>query len=102
MSASHEQTVGQALEAAGKLRPDVVAGRVDGVVLDLLTAVPVGAVKVEAIASDHADALAVIRHSSSHIMADAVQRLFPGTKVAFGPATENGFYYDYARPSGKF
>ncbi len=102
MSASNEQTVGQALEAAGKLRPDVVAGRVDGVVLDLLTAVPAGAEKVEAIASDHADALAVIRHSSSHIMADAVQRLFPGTKVAFGPATENGFYYDYARPSGKF
>ena len=35
-------------------------------------------------------------------MADAVQRLFPGTKVAFGPATDDGFYYDYARPDGTF
>ena len=43
-----------------------------------------------------------IRHSSAHVMADAVQRLFPGTKVAFGPATDNGFYYDYARPDGTF
>jgi threonyl-tRNA synthetase len=42
--------------------------------------------------------LAVIRHSVSHIMAEAVTRLFPGTKIAIGPAIENGFYYDFQVP----
>src|SRR4029079_2148317 len=37
-----------------------------------------------------------------HVMADAVQRLFPGTKVTFGPATDNGFYYDFDKTSGPF
>jgi len=96
------QSAKEALDAAGKLRPDVVAARVDGVIQDLMTAVPEGATKVEPVAADHPSALAIIRHSSSHVMADAVQRLFPGTKVAFGPATDNGFYYDYDRPTGKF
>jgi threonyl-tRNA synthetase len=39
--------------------------------------------------------LAAIRHSASHIMAQAVVKLFPGTKTAIGPAIENGFYYDF-------
>ncbi|MDR1099707.1 MAG: threonine--tRNA ligase, partial [Treponema sp.] len=42
--------------------------------------------------------LALIRHSVSHIMAQAVTRLFPGTKVAIGPSIENGFYYDFDLP----
>lgn len=42
--------------------------------------------------------LAVIRHSTSHVMAEAVTRLFPGTKVAIGPSIENGFYYDFQLP----
>ena len=45
-------------------------------------------------------ALPVIRHSTAHVMADAVQRLYPGTKVTFGPAVENGFYYDFDRRDG--
>ncbi|MDR1636711.1 MAG: threonine--tRNA ligase [Treponema sp.] len=48
--------------------------------------------------------LALIRHSVSHVMAQAVTRLFPGTQVAIGPSIENGFYYDFlfpARPDGK-
>jgi threonyl-tRNA synthetase len=102
MSGESVATAQRALEAEGKLRPDVVAARVDGVIFDLMTPLPPGAVKVEPVGADHPDALRVIRHSSSHVMADAVQRLFPGTKVAFGPATDNGFYYDYDRPSGKF
>ena len=57
---------------------------------------------MKAIGAHDAEALAIIRHSSAHVMADAVQRLFPGTKVAFGPATQDGFYYDYARPDGTF
>ena len=45
-----------------------------------------------------AEKLAVIRHSVSHVMAEAVVRLFPGTKVAIGPSIENGFYYDFQLP----
>ena len=41
-----------------------------------------------------ADALEVLRHSCAHVMARAVMRLFPGVQLAFGPAIENGFYYD--------
>ncbi|MFO0613837.1 MAG: threonine--tRNA ligase [Polyangiaceae bacterium] len=53
------------------------------------------------------DSLQIVRHSTAHIMADAVQRLFPGTKVTFGPATDGGFYYDVdtaqsARKGGAF
>ena len=39
--------------------------------------------------------LYILRHSASHIMAQAVQKLFPGTKLAIGPAIDNGFYYDF-------
>src|SRR6266850_7095692 len=42
--------------------------------------------------------LATLRHSTSHVMAQAVTRLFPGVKVAIGPAIEDGFYYDFAKP----
>jgi threonyl-tRNA synthetase len=45
--------------------------------------------------------IAVIRHSVSHVMAEAVTRLFPGTKVAIGPSIENGFYYDFQFPQGE-
>jgi threonyl-tRNA synthetase len=46
--------------------------------------------------------LEVLRHSCSHLLASAVQRLFPGTQVTFGPAIETGFYYDFLRPAGPF
>ena len=42
--------------------------------------------------------LATLRHSTSHVMAQAVKRLFPEVKVAIGPAIDDGFYYDFARP----
>ena len=47
-----------------------------------------------------AEGLEVIRHSTAHVMADAVQRLFPGTKVTIGPAIEDGFYYDFDKAGG--
>jgi threonyl-tRNA synthetase len=52
---------------------------------------------------DHArhgrpDALAVLRHSTAHLLAEAVRRLYPGTKIAIGPPIENGFYYDFEFP----
>jgi len=44
------------------------------------------------------DALAVLRHSSAHLLAEAVRRLYPGVKLAIGPPIENGFYYDFDFP----
>ena len=48
--------------------------------------------------ADDPDALAVLRHSSAHLLAEAVRRLYPGVKVAIGPPIENGFYYDFEFP----
>ena len=48
--------------------------------------------------SDDPDALAVLRHSTAHLLAEAVRRLYPGTKIAIGPPIENGFYYDFEFP----
>src|SRR3546814_14043002 len=45
---------------------------------------------------DEADALELVRHDYAHVLAEAVQNLFPGTQITFGPATEDGFYYDFA------
>ncbi len=55
---------------------------------------------IEPIRSSDAFGLRVLRHSAAHVMAEAVQRIFPGTKVTIGPATDAGFYYDFEKPSG--
>ena len=83
--------------------PQIIAARVDGHIVDLHTPVLVReGSKVEPVRASEPDGLHVIRHSTAHVMADAVQRLFPGTKVCFGPATAHGFYYDFDKPSGPF
>jgi threonyl-tRNA synthetase len=89
------------LEGQGKLTKDVVAVRVDGHIVDLHTPVPADHPLTPILLTDP-DALAIIRHSTAHVLADAVQRLYPGTKVTFGPAVENGFYYDFDRRDGQF
>src|SRR5262249_20372154 len=71
---------------------------VDGELRDLGRALPDGA--AIAIVTDRDDeALALIRHDAAHVMAEAVQELYPGTKVTIGPAIENGFYYDFDFPA---
>ena len=57
---------------------------------------PAGAI-VQIITRDDDDGLELIRHDAAHIMAEAVQELFPGTQVTIGPTIENGFYYDFHR-----
>ena len=52
---------------------------------------------VEILKKDNSEALEIIRHDCAHVMAEAVQELYPGTQVTIGPAIENGFYYDFAR-----
>ena len=79
-----------------RLAKDALAIKVSGVLDDL--SVPIAAdAAVEIVTRGHPDALALLRHDCAHVMAEAVQELYPGTQVTFGPATENGFYYDFAR-----
>lgn len=92
------------LSAEGRLSEDIVAVRNGKKLIDLHTPVDVGLLTAETtlVRSSDPEALAVIRHSAAHVMADAVQRLFPGTKVTIGPAIEDGFYYDFYRTDGAF
>src|SRR5262249_30229684 len=89
-------------EAIGKrLAQAAVAARVHGTVVDLARELPAenGDVAFEVLTDKSPDALAVLRHSCAHVMARAVLRLFPGAQLAFGPALENGFYYDIDSPT---
>jgi threonyl-tRNA synthetase len=81
---------------------DIIAVRLRGRVVDLHTPIDATVGELTPIRATDADGLAVIRHSTAHVMADAVQRLFPGTKVTIGPAIEEGFYYDFDKPGGGF
>src|SRR4030095_11616969 len=56
--------------------------------------------RVTAVAPESPEGLEVLRHSCAHLMAQAVQRLFPGTEITIGPVIENAFYYDFRRPEG--
>lgn len=69
---------------------------IDGKTCDLSTPITTD-VSIEFIKRDEERALELIRHDAAHIMAEAVQKLFPGTQVTIGPSIENGFYYDFAR-----
>ena len=71
-----------------------VAAKVDGELKDMSYVLDHDA-KVEFVTSDTEEGEEIIRHSAAHLMAQAVVRLFPGTKVTIGPAIENGFYYDF-------
>ncbi|HEY5242652.1 MAG TPA: threonine--tRNA ligase, partial [Polyangiaceae bacterium] len=98
------RTPRELLSAAGKLDKDVIAVKYRGHTVDLHTPVDATATAAD-LAPIHAkdqDGLAVIRHSTAHVMADAVQRLFPGTKVTIGPAIEDGFFYDFDKPGSAF
>lgn len=83
-----------AKEISNSLSKKAVAAKIDGELFDMSYVLNHDA-KVEFITADSEEGEEVIRHSAAHLMADAVTRLFPGTKVAIGPAIENGFYYDF-------
>jgi threonyl-tRNA synthetase len=87
---------------AGKLDKDVIAVKLNGKIVDLHTPLTATPVELTPIRATDPDGLWVIRHSTAHVMADAVQRLFPGTKVTIGPAIDEGFYYDFDKPGGAF
>jgi threonyl-tRNA synthetase len=87
----------QVVEQIGKrLAQAAVAARLDGQVIDLDRELPVseGEYSFQVLTEKDPAALDVLRHSCAHVMARAVMRLFPGVRLAFGPATQDGFYYD--------
>ncbi|MGZ8298390.1 MAG: threonine--tRNA ligase [Allosphingosinicella sp.] len=73
-----------------------LAARVNGEVRDLGRPLEGDSELALITARDEADALELVRHDYAHILAEAVQNLFPGTQITFGPATDDGFYYDFA------
>jgi threonyl-tRNA synthetase len=89
-------TVADVAASIGKgLAKAAIAGKIDGKIVDRESPVHDGA-KIEIITSKTQDGVDIIRHSTAHLMAEAVQELFPGTQVTIGPVIENGFYYDFS------
>jgi len=89
-------------DAAAAIGPGLakaaLAIKVDGELHDLSAALLDGA-EIAILTDRDPDALDLIRHDAAHVMAEAVQELYPGTKVTIGPAIENGFYYDFDFPA---
>ncbi|MBY8824555.1 threonine--tRNA ligase [Sphingomonas colocasiae] len=73
-----------------------IAARVDGELRDIMRPLDGDAQLALVTARDEADALELARHDFAHVLAEAVQQLFPGTQITFGPSTDDGFYYDFA------
>jgi threonyl-tRNA synthetase len=89
-------------DAAAAIGPGLakaaLAIKVDGELRDLSAPLPDGA-EIGILTDRDPEALALIRHDAAHVMAEAVQELYPGTKVTIGPAIDNGFYYDFEFPA---
>ncbi|WEG72988.1 threonine--tRNA ligase [Vagococcus intermedius] len=75
------------------LAKKALAGKFNGELVDLIRPLEIDG-EIEIITADHEDALQILRHSSAHLMANAVRRLYPSIHFGVGPAIENGFYYD--------
>src|SRR5262249_40751958 len=78
------------------LAKKAVAISLNGVLADLSDPISAGA-RVKILTRDDPESLELIRHDAAHVMAEAVQDLYPGTQVTIGPVIENGFYYDFYR-----
>ena len=85
-----------ALSISGSLAKKALAARVDGELRDLTRPLE-GDAAVEIVTAKDADGLELIRHDAAHVLAQAVQDLFPDTQVTIGPVIDDGFYYDFAR-----
>src|SRR3954451_12227742 len=88
------------LDIAKKISPrladDAVVARVNGEFFDLTRPIE-GDASLQILTSKNPEGLEVYRHSTAHLLALAVQQLFPGTRLGIGPPTETGFYYDFSR-----
>lgn len=77
-----------------KDRPEIIALRINGQLRDLNTPLTEGD-SIETVEISSPDGLAILRHSSAHVLAQAVQTIFPGTRLGIGPPIKDGFYYDF-------
>jgi len=77
-----------------------LAARVNGEVRDITRPFEGDALLALITSRDEKDALELVRHDYAHVLAEAVQNLYPGTQITFGPATDDGFYYDFAPTAG--
>lgn len=75
------------------LKKKALAGKINGELVDLATPIEEDG-KIEIVTPDHEDALGILRHSTAHLLAQALKRLYPDIKFGVGPAIETGFYYD--------
>jgi threonyl-tRNA synthetase len=99
--AGREHVVEAGTTAAALLEADpvpAIAARVNGTLRDLAAPLADGDM-VEPVAADSPDGLSIVRHSTAHVLAQAVQELFPAAKLGIGPPVENGFYYDFDVPA---
>jgi len=78
-----------------------LAAKVDGEVRDIMRPFEGDADLALITSRDEKDALELVRHDFAHVLAEAVQNIFPGTQITFGPATDDGFYYDFAPAPGR-
>jgi threonyl-tRNA synthetase len=93
-------TVLQVAESIGKrLAQAAVVGKVDGKLVDVSARIPEGEHSLQIITDRDPEGLLILRHSTAHVMAEAIQRLWPDAQLAYGPPLENGFYYDIALSS---
>ncbi len=83
---------------SGKRFKACIAVRADDALLDLSSPVPSGCTTLTPVTLDSSEGLDILRHSTAHVMATAVQRLFPKAKVTIGPSIDSGFYYDFDAP----
>jgi threonyl-tRNA synthetase len=84
------------LVSSSRKNGDVIAAKIDGVAVDLDRSLNKDCT-LDWISADSPEGLDILRHSTAHLMAQAVQSLFPGTQVTIGPTIESGFYYDFKR-----
>ena len=91
-----------ALAIGPGLAKAALAARVDGELVDLSRPFTGNAALALVTARDEAEALDLARHDYAHVLAEAVQALFPGTQITFGPSTDDGFYYDFAPKNRQF
>jgi threonyl-tRNA synthetase len=96
--AGREHVVEPGTTAAALLQSEpAIAARVNGMLRDLAAPLADGDL-VEPVAAESPDGLSILRHSTAHVLAQAVQELFPAAKLGIGPPVENGFYYDFDVP----